>query len=99
MNERQTTETFDTINEWQRVTFPAATLDGVLNHIGEEWREFQDAMTATGKIDEAADLIILLACFIDQMSGVGAQRFVDDKMRRNRARQWNIQPDGTGRHV
>jgi hypothetical protein len=94
-----TTETFATINRWQRETFPTATLDGVLRHIEEEWIEFETAPTIVERIEEAADLIILLSCYIDQAGRRGAQPHIDDKMRRNRARRWNIQPDGTGRHV
>jgi hypothetical protein len=92
-------ETFDTINQWQRETFPAATLAGVAGHIKEEWDEFQDAATRAEQIEEAVDLIILLACFIDKAGGSGSQAHVDEKMARNRARQWNIQQDGTGRHI
>ena len=94
-----TSETFDTINQWQRETFPLATLDGVLRHIEEEWVEFHAASTLADRIEEAVDLIILLSCYVDQVGNVGAQPHVDDKMRRNRARRWNIQADGTGRHV
>ena len=92
-------ETFDTINQWQRETFPQATLDGVLCHIEEEWTEFQTAPTIANRVEEAVDLIILLSCYIDKAANSSAQLHVDDKMRRNRARRWNIQPDGTGRHV
>lgn len=92
-------ETFDTINQWQRETFPTATSGGVYHHIREEWRELSVATTNTERIEEAVDLIILLSCYIDKLSGDGAQLHVDAKMRRNRARQWKIQDDGTGRHV
>lgn len=95
----ETNETFDTINRWQRATFPTATLDGVLGHIGEEWGEFLRAATTAECIEEAVDLIILLSCYIDKATGNGAQPSIDEKMRRNRARQWQIQEDGTGRHV
>jgi hypothetical protein len=94
----QMTETFSTINRWQRETFPDATLKGVLGHIKEEWKEFQDAVTVAGRVEEAVDMIILLSCYIDTATGIGAQLHVDDKMRRNRARMWEIQSDGTGRH-
>ena len=97
------TETFDSINRWQRETFPKATIVGVLKHIDEEWDEFKnDWQTITEKAEEAADLIILLSCFLDHVTGSeesGAQIHVDLKMRRNRARDWNIQADGTGRHA
>jgi hypothetical protein len=100
MTFKQKTETFETINQWQRATFPTASLEGVLNHIQEEWVEFQSAPTLPEKVVEAADLIILLSCFIDKVTkGHGAQSIVEAKMRLNRARLWNIQHDGTGRHA
>jgi hypothetical protein len=99
MADEQTTESLDTINQWQRETFPLATIDGVLRHIEEEWQEFQRAATVADRVEEAADLIILLSCYIDQVTGLGAQSSVDGKMRRNRTRRWNIKPDGTGRHA
>ncbi len=92
-------ETFSSINEWQRATFPTATIGGELRHIEEEWREFNDAATTSGRVEEAVDLIILLAGYIDKATGGFTQANVDRKMRRNRARLWSIQLDGTGRHV
>lgn len=92
-------ETFDSINAWQRTTFPNATIEGVCKHLVEEWVEFMLAPTTAESIVEAVDLIILLTCYIDkETGGGGAQGPVDAKMAINRARQWNIQPDGTGRH-
>jgi hypothetical protein len=92
-------ETFETINRWQNETFPDGTLVGVIDHIREEWVEFLEAEAIDEKVEEAVDLIILLSCYIDRLTGCGAQRAVDWKMAKNRAREWNIQPDGTGRHV
>lgn len=100
-------ETFETINQWQRDTFPNATVEGILNHIEEEINEFQTAPTEGEKRLEAADLIILLSAWLDATRGrtglelnlYGAQTVVDYKMMVNRKREWNIQPDGTGRHV
>ena len=92
-------ETFTSINRWQDENFPLATVDGIWNHIGEEWIEFQTANTIKEQIIEAVDLIILLTGWIHKASdGRSAQEFVDAKMRVNRLRNWNIQPDGTGRH-
>lgn len=92
-------ETFDSINSWQRETFPAATLPGVIRHLNEEWYEFAHATDVADSVVKAVDLIILLASYIDKITGGdGAQRHVDAKMAINRTRQWNIQADGTGRH-
>lgn len=92
-------ETFDSINRWQRNTFADATLRGVEKHIHEEFKEFTEAWSVADSVVEAVDLIILLACYIDKATaGEGAQRHVDAKMAINRARKWDIQADGTGRH-
>jgi Protein of unknown function (DUF550) len=97
--ENAVTETFDSINRWQRETFPDATLTGVEEHIHEEFKEFTVARSVADSVVEAVDLILLLSCYIDKATGGdGAQRHVDAKMAIDRARQWNIQADGTGRH-
>lgn len=92
------TETFDetqaTINAWQRRMFPNATTEGVFNHLREEFKEF----LADPSPIEAADIIILLYCWADKHSIV-MQDIINDKMAVNRMRDWNIQPDGTGRHT
>lgn len=93
------TETFETINAWQRETFPNATLEGIMRHLNEEWKEFWSADTIDDMVKEAVDLIIVLSGFIDHCTRQGAQVHVDNKMRINRARSWNIQPDGSGRHA
>jgi NTP pyrophosphatase (non-canonical NTP hydrolase) len=90
-------ETFHSINKWQRDTFPNATATGILIRIEEEWQELQNAETTEDRIEEAVDLIIVLAAYIAKL-GLEAQYHIDQKMRINRQRQWNIQPDGTGRH-
>jgi len=99
MAPKQTTETFSSINQWQRETFPLATLDGALRHIEEEWAEFQTAPSIQERVKEAVDLILTLSCYVDLATGRGTQGPIDAKMRICRGRQWNILPDGTGRHV
>jgi hypothetical protein len=91
-------ETFNSINQWQNENFPNATAEGILHHIEEEWEEFRAAATLEEKIPEAADLIILLTGWISKVSLLGTSFHIDTKMLINRARNWTIQPDGTGRH-
>lgn len=94
-----TAETFETINQWQRETFPGATADGNEAHLREEWEEFNTASTLNEKIVEAVDMIILLIAWIDSVSSLDPQVHIDAKMQINRARSWRYLPDGTGRHV
>lgn len=91
-------ETQRTINEWQREHFPDATLAGVRNHLRLECTEFFDAVGTQAQAFEAADIIILLYCWA-MHKDIDLHSFVDAKMAINRAREWNIQTDGTGRHV
>ena len=91
------TETQKTINEWQKRNFPDATEGGTLKHIEEEFFEFM-YMPGSDKIEEAADLIITLYHWA-LLKDVDLHAIVDGKMKINRNRTWNIQPDGTGRHT
>jgi NTP pyrophosphatase (non-canonical NTP hydrolase) len=91
-------ETQATINAWQRETFPTATTNGVIGHLREEFEEWLTAESDELAGVEAADLVILLYCWCDQV-GIDLHAEIDKKMVRNRARTWHIQPDGTGRHT
>lgn len=86
-------ENQSSINDWQDKTFPLATREGVLKHLREEMEEFFEHPCEI----EAADIVILLFAYAkkDQFDLL---RVVDEKMTVNRARNWNIQSDGTGRH-
>ena len=94
-------ETQQTINEWQRENFPNSTLAGVVRHLREEVGEFFEALQyATNDyavVSEAADIVILLYAWADKVQ-IDLHKAIDSKMAINRARNWNIQPDGTGRH-
>lgn len=92
------TETQQSINVWQRETFPDATEEGVLGHLKEEfWEFFFSKQTASEAAVEAADLVILLYCWAG-MNKIDLHAVIDEKMKVNRNREWNIQSDGTGRH-
>ncbi len=90
-------ETQASINAWHQEHFPNATLEGVLGHLREEFHEFLDAQTLAESAIEAADLVIILYSWA-ALNGVDLHAAIDAKMSINRAREWNIQPDGTGRH-
>lgn len=86
-------ETQQTINDWQRETFPTADEAGVLNHIREEFAEF----LAEPCGEEAADVVILIMAWA-RYRKIDVMAEINRKMAINRARRWNIQADGTGRH-
>lgn len=91
-------ETQLSINLWQLEHFPTAKSAGVVNHLREEFREFLDAPSDENAAEEAADIVILLYCWA-MLNRVDLHAEIDRKMAKNRARQWNIQADGTGRHT
>lgn len=93
-----THETQGSINQWQQEHFPTATERGVVKHLKEEFREFLDAESDTAALEEAADVVIILYCWA-MLNNFSLHDAIDAKMHKNRTRQWNIQPDGTGRHV
>jgi NTP pyrophosphatase (non-canonical NTP hydrolase) len=99
-------ETQQSINAWQREHFPHATRYGVRKHFLEEVDEMldeaihlnADACGGDKLAAEMADVYILLCCLAMHYR-IDLHVAVDEKMRVNRAREWNIQSDGTGRHV
>lgn len=91
-------ETQTSVNQWQEEQFPNATTDGIIKHLREEFNEFLDDPSP----EEAADIVILLYAWANAWAnkvGIDLHDEVDKKMIKNRNRSWNIQPDGTGRHV
>lgn len=53
---------------------------------------------ATIETEELCGIVILLYCWA-MMCGLDLHAEIDRKMAKNRSRQWNILPDGTGRHT
>jgi hypothetical protein len=90
-------ETVSSIRAWQDATFPNATAEGNRRHLLEEFDEFANAVHLSDMLREGADIIILLMAWAGK-HGHDIFAHVDAKMEINRRRQWNIQPDGTGRH-
>lgn len=91
-------ENQESINRWQIEHFPNATEAGVVKHLAEEFQEFLNAPGDYEAVEEAADIVIILYYWA-MLKGFNLHEAIDAKMVKNRRRSWNIQPDGTGRHV
>lgn len=95
-------ETFSTIDQWQEETFPDALFEGVLSKLRSEMDELNAACNCwaplSDQAEEAADVVIIGIQMI-RKCGLDPQAVINAKMANNRARQWNIRPDGTGQHV
>lgn len=93
-------ETSDSISKWARETFgpiTSATPDCVvIDRAYQEWVELACAPPEK-RASEAADVIIVLSQLFP-LYGTDMQTEIDAKMRTNRARQWETNGDGTGRH-
>lgn len=95
------TETYSTIGEWAVRTFgagkPLACYAKLAEEFGEiarplQKREYEKALY------EMADVVIVLSHMATSL-GLELQRAVDEKMSVNRARTWNMTPEGTAVHV
>lgn len=97
-----TNETQATIGAWQVATFGRLPNIGTgFNRADDEWQEFSDAVNACdiqamGR--EMADVVIVLSGMAEQL-GIDLQAEINRKMAINRARKWQVNGDGTGRHI
>lgn len=82
------------ISDWQKATFGQVTPERALERTHEEWVE----LVESGDPLEAADVVIVL-CALAAACGKDLATLVEQKMAINRARKWNVGPDGTGYHV
>lgn len=99
-------ETIETIIQWQRETFPNATLEGQIEKFKDERKEWEQAEMHYEELWEAADMFIV-ACGIARFSlrialGYfaevenisssydGFDDAINEKMEINRKRQWNF---------
>lgn len=92
------------INEWQLETFGEASSVRAWCRFEEELEELIEAdcppQEPDAKLaDEAADVVITLAGWLKARTGLDLAEAVEQKMRINRARKWNVRGDGTGYHV
>lgn len=94
-------ETYTSIGEWALKTFGFGRTTSCYLKLGEEFGELarpiqkQDTAKAT---KEMADMVIVL-CHMAASMGVDLGQAIEDKMAVNRARTWEITPEGTGVHV
>ena len=103
-------ETFDTIGDWIEETFgkneeiedrfSCVHFDRVTDEFDEltsavDW-ESVDSMNPIA--NEAADVVIALAGMCRRY-GIDLQQAVDEKMKINREREWDVYSNGTGRHI
>ncbi len=91
-------ETVQSVTEWADTTFGPATLERQVMRALEEIGELQQALRA-GDVQkiaiEAADACICLYRVIGTIN----PKAIDEKMAINRARKWNVGPDGCAYHV
>lgn len=83
-------ETFDSIAEWCEQTFGPIQLSRIAERANEEMIEL---LAAPDKVEEAADVVIVLSRY------PGLWDAVERKMAVNRQREWRLMGDGTGYHV
>lgn len=102
LNGTEPHETQKTITDWAVATFgKAPSIAHILDRAEDEFFELKEAI-ANGNpekiAEEIADVRIVL-CQISERLGYNEQAAVDAKMKINRARQWETNGDGTGKHI
>lgn len=83
-------ETLETIAEWCEATFGPVDLPRIAERANEE---MQELLAEPSKVEEAADVLIVLSRYPDLWKAV------ERKMKINRARKWRLMGDGTGYHI
>ncbi|BAR47070.1 hypothetical protein [Methylobacterium aquaticum] len=83
-------ETFDTIRQWCEETFGPASPERIASRAAEEMDEL---LADPSKVEEAADIVIILS----RHPTLWAE--VVRKMAVNRKRQWRLMGDGSGYHI
>jgi hypothetical protein len=94
----------EAITDWQLATFGPVTPERAWGRFDEEFNELVDAdcepTEPPEKIaEEAADVVITFAAWVRARTGLDLAAAVERKMQIDRAREWNVRPDGTGYHV
>lgn len=95
------TETLQGIGEWATRTFGPGDPKSCYLKLGEEFGELAEPIQRRNMdkaVREMADMVIVLA-HMAASAGCDLQRAIDNKMEVNRARTWEITPEGTGKHV
>ena len=91
-------ETVQTVTTWANETFGQATIQVQVARGKKEWDELTDAIEAgdMGKVAiEAADVCICLYRVIGTLD----PEAIDKKMKKNRARKWQVDGHGCAQHV
>lgn len=96
-------ETQETIEEWRLATFgPGGSNARLAARANEEMAELLKALTGDEwdpkAVDEIADVVIVLYGLASRFK-VDLHAEVDQKMARNRARQWRLDGTGHGYHL
>jgi hypothetical protein len=94
-----TKEQFESITNWQRITFPEANALSKIHHLEQEVLELElDLVSDNDKRSlEFADCILLIfgAACADGMTYEDICKAIDDKMEINKKRTWG-NPDANG---
>ena len=92
-------ETVQSVTEWANETFGPATIQRQVERAREEFSELEHIISVPCHPDklaeEAADVCICLYRVIGTLD----PEAINKKMAKNRARQWNVGPDGCGQHI
>lgn len=97
------------IEQWRAATFGNSTPGRIWRRFIEEFGELTGKMLCTDSLidelfqrdlaEEAADCVIVLAGWVYNQTGHDLATMVEQKMAKNKARQWNVTADGVGYHV
>lgn len=97
--EAQAAETVQSVTEWANETFGPATIQRQVERARQEFLELEQIMSVPchpNKLaEEAADVVICLYRVIGTLD----PEAINKKMAKNRARKWNVGPDGCGQHI
>ena len=92
-------ETPESVRQWADATFGPAEIATQVDRAQEELRELIHAVYSDYSDEqiamEAADVVICLYRVIAALSPTA----IEDKMRINRARTWNVTKEGVAQHV
>lgn len=83
------------IVQWQRETFPGATVDSIKAHFDREVEEFKSEEDEEKARLEFSDLLILTLGFLRKIGPFSVSKYLKDKMETNHKREWG-EPDEQG---
>ena len=83
---------------WAAETVPDARLSHHRMKAMKEWGKWQRSLGTIKSLEEAADIVIVLAAWA-HTAGWNLEQAVAWKLEQTRQRTWEKRPDGTYRHV